>query len=180
MKILRSLSIVALALVSTTAGFAEEPMEAPQPTKEHDALSMYIGTWHGSGEMKAGPFGPGGPMNWTEKCSWFEGSKFHVICKSEGNSPTGPSKGLGIMGYHPDKGVYTHYGVDSSGWAGFSEGKLEDTTWTFQSEDTMGGMTYQSRLSMTMKSPKEMTFVWQMSEDGKNWMTMMDGISKKK
>lgn len=180
MKFLRSLVLMGIALVSISAGLAEEPMEMPEPTAEHKELGRWIGTWMGSGEMKEGPFGPGGPMKWTEKCSWFEGARFHVVCKSKGSSPMGPSKGLGIMGYNAEKGVYTHYGVDSSGWAGYAEGNRKGETWTFQSEETMGGATFYSRFSMTMKSAEEMTFSWQMSEDGESWMTLMDGVSKKK
>jgi hypothetical protein len=30
-----------------------------------------------------------------------------------------------------------------------------------------------------MKSPTEMAFTWSMSEDGKTWMDMMEGTTKK-
>lgn len=180
MKILRSLVVVALALFVTSVGFAEELSGPPQPTAEHKELAMWLGSWAGSGEMKAGPFGPGGPMKWTEDCSWFAGAEFNVVCKSEGEGPMGPVKGLGIVGYNPSKKVYTHYGVDNTGWSGYAEGSRSGDTWTFQSTETVEGKTYHSRFKMIMKSPKEMTFTWEMSEDGKTWTAMMDGTSKKK
>ena len=179
MRILGPLVVLVLALFSTTVGFAEEPPGAPQPTAEHKALGVWLGNWTFSGEMKAGPYGPGGPMSWTETCSWFGGGEFHVICKSEGSGPMGPMKGLGIMGYNPAKKVYTHYGVDSNGWEGHSEGARSGDDWTFQSEETMEGKTFYSRFAMSKASPTEMTFTWEMSEDGKNWMAMMEGTGKK-
>ena len=119
-------------------------------------------------------------MKWTEECTWFAEAGFHVVCKSQGTSPTGgPMHGLGIVGYNAAKKVYTHYGVDSDGWSGDSEGSHTGDAWTFLSTETMEGKTYHTRFTMNMTSPTEMTFSWEMSEDGKSWTTLMDGTSKK-
>jgi hypothetical protein len=171
---------VCLAALLGAAALAGETMEMPKPTAEHEMLGQWVGQWAGKGEMKPGPFGEGGPMSWTETCSWFEGGKFHVVCKSEGTGPMGPTKGLGIVGYNPDKGVFTHYGVDSSGWSGYAEGTRSEQKWTFQSKETMGGQTFHSRFMLELVSPTRMVFTWQMSQDGENWMTMMEGSTEKK
>ena len=168
--------LVSFAIVGVPA---EEPAGPPQPTAQHEEMAMWVGTWAGSGEMKPGPFGPGGPMTWTEKCDWFEGSHFHVVCRSEGSGPMGPSKGLGIMGYDPEKQVYTHYGIDTNGWVGHSAGTREGKTWTYRSEETMGGQTYHSRMTMTLESPTRLSFTWAMSEDGENWTPLMEGTTEK-
>lgn len=172
---------VSLALLSVSAAVAvaEEPA-APQPTAEHETLEMWIGSWSGTGEMKAGPFGPGGPMTWTEECSWFGDGRFHVVCRSEGTSPMGPAKGLGIAGYNASKGVYTYYGVDDNGWSGFAEGTRDGDSWIYLSEETMGGETYQTQYTVTEESPTELSFTWEVSQDGKTWTVLMDGTSKKK
>lgn len=180
MRVRKPVIAVAVVALALTVGYAGEAPEAPKPTPEHQALGQFVGQWEGKGEMKPGPYGPGGPMSWTESCSWFGGSEFHVVCKSEGTGPMGPTKGLGIMGYDPAHGVYTHYGVDTSGWTGHAKGKREDGTWTFNSKETMGDKTFHSRFMMTMESPTRMTFVWQMSEDGETWTTMMEGTTEKK
>jgi hypothetical protein len=171
---------VCLAALLSAAALAGEAMEMPEPTAEHERLGAWVGQWAGQGEMKPGPYGEGGPVSWTETCSWFGGGKFHVVCKSEGTGPMGPMKGLGIVGYSPEKKVFTHYGVDSTGWSGYSEGKHSDKTWTFQSEETMGGQTFHSRFTLELESPTRMVFTWQMSQDGESWMTMMEGSSEKK
>jgi hypothetical protein len=167
-----------LLLLEPAAVFAEEPA-APQPTAEHEALEMWVGSWSGEGELKPGPFGPGGPMKWTENCSWFENGNFHVICRSEGTSPMGEMKGLGIVGYNPAKQVYTHYGVDSTGWSGYSEGTKSGDTWTFRSQEMIGGTTYHTKMVMTMSSPDTTTFTWEMSEDGSSWTVLMSGTNTK-
>lgn len=177
--------IVAASLVVLLSGsgsvlLAAEAPEMPQPTAEHKELALWIGSWSGKGEMKAGPFGPGGPMAWTEECSWFGGSEFHVICHSKGTVPTGPMKGMGIIGYDPNKKVYTHYGVDNNGWAGFSEGTRSGKSWTYRGSETVEGKTYHSRFNMTMTSATKMDFDWQMSEDGTDWVTLMEGTAEKK
>lgn len=180
MRVSRWMVGVSLVLFAAAVGVAQEAPEAPKPTAEHKALGMWVGSWAGKGEMKPGPFGPGGPMSWTESCSWFEGAEFHVVCKSNGSGPMGEMKGLGVMGYNPAKKVYTHYGVDSTGWSGFSEGTKSGDSWTFESEETMGDKKFKSRFTMKMDSPTKMHFHWEMSEDGTNWTRMMEGTSEKK
>jgi hypothetical protein len=179
MNVLKPVVGVSLLLVAAAFAAADEPL-MPQPTPEHEALAVWTGTWSGQGEMKPGPFGPGGKMTWTEECTWFEGSRFNVVCKSDGTSPAGPMKGLAIIGYSPGKQVYTHYGVDNTGWSGYSEGTREGDSWTFRSSEEMGGTTYHTRFEMTWIGPKNMTFKWEMSEDGTSWVVVMDGTSEKK
>ena len=180
MRIMRFVAVVMIALFTTAFAFAEDAPAMPEPTPEHKELAKWVGTWAGEGEMKPGPFGPGGPMTWTEECDWFGGTEFSVVCKSHGEGPMGPSKGLGIIGYNAGSGAYTHYGVDSNGWSGYAEGKRSGDEWTFQAKEKMGDKVYHSRFKLKMASPTQMDFVWEVSEDGENWMAMMDGTSKKK
>jgi len=116
-------------------------------------------------------------MAWTESCAWFEGGGFHVVCTSEGTSPMGPSKGLGIIGYNAARKVYTHYGVDNSGWSGYAEGTRSGDTWTYSSEETVGDQVYRTRYAITRKSSTEVSFTWEMSEDGTTWTVIMEGTS---
>jgi hypothetical protein len=171
----------AVLVLAPGAVIASDEPPVPERTAEHAELGMWVGSWSGTGEMKPGPFGPGGEMSWTEECSWFEGSEFHVVCRSEGTSPMGPSKGLGIIGYKAATGRYTHYGVDNTGWSGYAEGTREGDTWTYHSEEVMAGETYKTRYTVTMESPTRVSFTWSMSDDGgETWTLMMDGTSEKR
>jgi hypothetical protein len=155
-------------------------MQMPKPTEEHALLGQWVGEWVGKGEVKPGPFGEGGPMTWTEACQWFGGTEFSVVCKSKGDGPWGPTKGLGIISYNAEKKVFTHYGVDSTGWSGYAEGTRDGKTWTFESAETMGGQSFKSRFSLTLETPTRMVFSWSVSMDGENYMVMMDGATEKK
>ena len=172
------LAVSCLIALPLAAAAQEAPM--PQPTAEHEVLGTWVGEWSGEGEMKPGPFGEGGPMTWSEQCTWFEGGRFHVICRSQGSGFMGPVTGLGIIGYNPGKQVYTQYGVDSNGWSAYAEGTRSGDTWVFRSQEVMGDTVYQTRATMTMTSPDTLTFAWEISEDGENWTLLMDGTSSRK
>src|SRR5436309_7959309 len=105
-------SVGAIAAYSIIAG-AQAP-QPPKPGPEHQRLEYFVGKWTGEGEMKPGPMGPGGKITSTDTCEWFEGH-FAVICRSDGKTPMGPSKSIGILSYSPEEKIYTYYGVDNSG-----------------------------------------------------------------
>lgn len=179
MSVLKTAFGVVVMLMAAALAAAEEP-PVPQLTPEHEALAAWVGSWAGEGELKPGPFGPGGKVTWTEECSFFEGSHFHVVCRSDGSGPMGEMKGLGIIGYSTAKGAYTHYGVDSTGWSGYSEGTRDGDSWTFTGKEVMGDTTYHTRMDMVMDSPESISFSWAMSEDGSEWMVLMEGATTKK
>lgn len=179
MRKLELLTVVTIVLVAAAAVVAQEPPEMPKPGPEHAALGSWVGSWAGDGELKPGMFGEGGPMSWSEECSWFGNGRYHIVCKSEGTGPMGQMKGLGIIGYDPNKQVYVHYGIDDGGWMNHSEGKRDGDKWTFKSKEKMGDTTYYSRMNMTMESAEKIVFSWEMSEDGETWTTLMDGASVK-
>ena len=104
-------AIAGLSMVSCIALTAQAP---PKPSAEHQRLAYFVGKWTNQGEMKAGPFGPGGKTMSTDTCEWFEG-QFAVMCRSEGKSPFGPMKSVGIMSYSAEEKVYTYYATDNSG-----------------------------------------------------------------
>lgn len=172
-------SALALAL-GVGAPAAQGPQGPPKPGPEHKKLERFAGTWKGKGDMRPGPMGPGGAMSWTETCEWFEGG-FHLVCRSEGTNPMGKIKGISILGYDAQKQKYTFYGADNSGWSGYSLGTYDQAgkTWNFTSEESFGGKTMQGRFVIKEVSDKKQTFVWEMSDDGKTWITMMEGESTK-
>lgn len=179
MNVLKSGLALCVILIAATAVPAEEP-QMPAPMPEHEALATWVGSWTGTGEIKPGILGPGGEMRWNEECTWFEDSPFFVVCESEGSNPMGPVKSLGIIGYDPAKKVYTQYGIDTNGWSSYAEGTHSADTWTFTSDEIMGGTTYHTRATMTMTSPEAVRFAWEVSEDGTTWTLLMDGTSVKK
>jgi hypothetical protein len=132
--------VVSMAGVQVVS--AQSPL-APKPTPQHARLGYFVGKWTAEGEVKPGPMGPGGKMTSSDTCEWFDG-RFSVICRSEGTTPAGPSKSLGIIGYSAEEKVYTYYGVDNTNMtmASVPRGTIQGDTWTYTDEGTMGGQKF--------------------------------------
>jgi hypothetical protein len=130
--------------------------------------------------MKPGPMGPGGKITARDNCEWFEGH-YSVICHSEGTTPTGPTKSIGILGYSPEEKVYTYYGVDNSGMTMSSvpKGTLKDGTWTYLDESTMGGKKFKSRVVIKELSPTSYSFKMDIQGSDGKWMPMMESKNTK-
>jgi Protein of unknown function (DUF1579) len=165
-------------LISAVAVQAQEKkMEAPKPGPEVKKLGYFVGTWKSEGEIKQNPFMPAGKFSSNDNCEWFPGG-FHVVCHSTGKSPSGPVHGLGIMAYNAEEKAYTYTGIDNSGFSEAAKGHVDGNNWTYTSEDKMGGKTYHGRYSM-VTSPDAYTFKYETSEDGNNWMVIMEGKTTK-
>src|SRR5688500_18254741 len=87
------LIVCAVSIVLVQLGLGAQAPQPQKPGPEHQRLAYFVGTWTGDGEMKPGPFGPGGKMSSKDTCEWFEGG-FVVVCRGDGKSPMGPIKNL--------------------------------------------------------------------------------------
>lgn len=175
-------TLTAFLTLSSGIALAQAPgSEAPKPGPEHKKLGYFVGKWTSEGEMKPNPFMPGGKMTSSDSCEWWEGG-FSVVCKYEGSSPMGPSKGLGIMSYSSEEKKYTYFGVDNSPMAMASVplGTVDGPTWTYEDSSKMGGKMVKSRYVITELSPTSYAFKWEMQGDDGAWQTVMDGKSTKK
>jgi len=176
----RSLALAGCLLLTSSLSFAQAPGEKPAPGPEHKKLGYFVGKWTTTGEMKPSPFMPGGRMTSNDVCEWFDGG-FAVVCKYEGKSPMGPTKGLGIMGYSSDEKAYTYYGLDNSPMvmASVPHGTLQAGTWTYDDEAMMGGKKIKSRYIIKELSPTAYTFKWEMVGDDGAWQTLAEGKATK-
>lgn len=153
--------------------------DAPKPGPEQKTLGYFAGKWTSEGELKPGPFGPGGKLSSVDNCEWFAGG-FQLVCRGQGSGVMGTMTTLGVIAYNPTEKTYTFYGIDSTGMTDYSKGKKSGNTWTFTSKSEMNGKAFQSRYSMVEGSPTAYTYKWEMSEDGTKWTTVMEGKSTKK
>jgi hypothetical protein len=169
--------ILAAGLMLT--GIAMAQMEAPKPAPELKKLDVFAGSWTLDGNMKPGAMGPGGSMTENEKCEWMEGG-FYLVCHSDYKSSMGNGVGLSVMGYSTDDKAYTYREFNSFGEFDDSRGTLNADTWTWTSDEKMGGMTMKGKFTIKMTSASSYTFTFDMSEDGTKWNTVMDGKATKK
>jgi len=172
----RAEMILAAALIVTAAAMAQTA--APKPGPELRKLDVFVGTWTLDGNMKASSMGPAGTMNESEKCEWMEGG-FYLVCHSDFKSSMGNGVGLSVMGYSAEDKAYTYREFSSTGEFVDSRGALDGDTWTWTNEDKMGGMSMKGRFTIHMTAASY-TFVFDMSQDGTKWSSMMEGKASKK
>ncbi len=167
-----ALTLLGLAAVSVLR--AQAPAAAPRPGPEQQKLAYFAGRWTEVGDMKPGPMGPGGKVTSTATCEWFPGG-FHLVCRSDGTGPMGPSHALGILGYSSERKRYTYYGVDNSGYGDPSYGVLAGDTWTWEGESLMGGQTVKSRYTIKQLSADSYSWKFEMSMAGGAWTVAGEG-----
>jgi uncharacterized protein DUF1579 len=170
----------AVAVLAGSLARAQTPQAPPKPGPEHKRLGYFVGKWTSEGEMKASPMGPAGKITGSDTCEWFEGG-YSVVCHSEGKTPMGTMKSIGIMGYSTEEKVYTYYGVDSSPMtmASVAKGTIQGNTWTYNDEGTMGGQKMKMRVTLTEESPTAYTFKMEMAGSDGKWMPLMESKSTK-
>ena len=172
------LSITCLAVMIFVAVSMSAQMPMPKPAPELSQLDYLAGDWILDGDLKPGPMGPGGKSPPTLTSYWMEG-KFFLITESKMTGALGDGAYLAVMGYDPEKKVYT-YNDFSMGQAGHSEGTITGDTWTWTCDENMGGQTVKGRYTMKVLSPTSYTYKYEMSKDGTNWTTVMEGKATKK
>lgn len=173
---LRGPVLIACILV---AAAATAQMQPPKPAPELKKLDVFVGSWTLDGTMKPGTMGPGGTMTENEKCEWMEGG-FYLVCHSDYKSSMGNGVGLSVMGYSADDKAYTYREFNSFGEFDDSRGWLDGDTWTWTSDEKMGGTTMKGRFTMKMTSTTSYSFTFDMSQDGTKWSTVMEGKASKK
>ena len=176
-----SVALFAAAAVVVMLGvvYATAQMPIPKPAPELAKLDFLAGHWVMEGDMKPGPMGPGGKMTSTGESRWVEG-KFFMVENAKFSGANFEGTTLAVIGYDPEKKVYTYNEFNSMGEATQSTGTVDGDTWTWTSEENMGGQMMKGRYSMKVLSPTEYTFKFELSKDGTNWTPAMDGKATKK
>ena len=174
-----SLAAVSVCFALLTVASLYAQMGPPTPAPELKKLEMLAGDWVGEGTMTMAPGAPA--SKWTEKthAEWMEGNFFLVEHSDMDLAAMGKGKELALMGYDPDKKVYTYRSFNSWGEAEDSTGTLDGDTWTWTSDEHMNGMTMKGRFTMKITSPKSYTMKFEISQDGTNWTSVMEGKATK-
>jgi hypothetical protein len=173
------MKIVTILLATLTIPAIAFTQDMPKPGPEHKKLDMFAGSWTLDGDMKAGPMNPApGKMIENETCEWMDGN-FFLICHETYQSSMGNGTGVSMMGYSADDKVYTYREFNSWGEFDDSKGAVDGDTWTWTNNEKMGDKTMKGRFTMKIVSPTSYNFIFEMSEDGAKWTTIMDGKATK-
>jgi hypothetical protein len=179
-RAIRTLSASAVLAIAGVQLAAAQGQQPPKPGPEHQRLAYFVGKWKSEGEIKPGPMGPGGKVTSNDNCEWFEGH-YSVVCRSEGTTPMGPTKSLGILGYNNEEKVYTYYATDntSMNMASVPKGRVKGDTWTYTDEGMMGGKKMKSRVIIKELSPTSYSFKMDMQGPDGKWMPVMESMNTK-
>lgn len=164
--------------ISWSAALAQGPPQMPKPGPEVQRLGYFVGKWKGEGELKPGPYGPGGKFTTSDDNEWFPGG-FFLVMHSDAKTPMGDGKSMMVVGYNTEEKGYTFHSIDSMGEAETSKGTVQGDTWTWLGESKMGGKSIKSRFTIKELSPTSYSTKLEMSIDGQSWMTMMEGKASK-
>jgi hypothetical protein len=124
--------------------------------------------------------GPGGKTSQTERCEWME-NEFFLVCHVEFKTThSGRGSGLSVIGYSTSEKAYTYREFNSWGEFEDSRGSLDGDTWTWTSDEKMGGTMVKGRFTMKFTSASAYTFNYETSPDGAKWSVLVDGKAVKK
>ena len=166
-------------ILCTAAAYAQMPTK---PGPEVKKLDYFVGTWTVDGTVAQGPWGQGGKFTSTETTEWMPGN-FFTEAHSDFKMPPevgGEGKETSIMGYDTDQNVYIYDAFNSQGRRENSKGTLSNDTWTWTSSQNYGGQEIQQKMTIKILSPTSYSLKFEVSLDGTNWMTFMDGKATKK
>ncbi|MBM3790320.1 MAG: DUF1579 domain-containing protein, partial [Acidobacteria bacterium] len=145
---------------------------------EHKRLGAYVGEWSMEGQAKDSPFGPAGTFSGKEKVEWFAGG-FFLVSHVQVNGSMGEVKSLSMLGYDPEKKVYSYHSFNSMGMHETATGTVSGDAWTWTNESVMNGKRIQGRYIIKEDSPTAQSFIFEISEAGGPWKTIMEGKSTK-
>jgi hypothetical protein len=170
---------VAICLVFLLAtALAQGPPPMPKPGPEHQRLKYFVGQWKHEGDMKPGPFGPGGKITTTDDAHML--GDFFVVIDSKGTSPMGSMTEMAVLGYDPKEKTYTYEAFNTMGQHERSTGSVSGDTWTWINDEEMGGKTMKGKFILKEVSPTSYTYRFDMSlDDGKTWTNAMEGKATK-
>jgi hypothetical protein len=155
---------------------------AATPSQEIQKLGYFVGKWRTAGTILPGPWGAGGKFSWNETTEWMTGN-FFVIGHWDFTMPRdlgGNGEEIFVMGYDARQNHYTFDAFSSQGLHQVSKGTLTGDTWTWRSEAFSGGRTVQQKMTMKIASAKSYQLKFELSTNGTNWTTFMEGEAKRK
>ncbi len=169
-------AVFGIALLTSVAA-AQQPPQASKPGPEQKRIGYFAGDWNFEGEAKPSPLGPGGKISASESCSWFTGG-FHLVCRTKGTGPMGPSTSQSTMSYDNGRKTYTYHSINSMGSVIFVRGQVDGKVWTWSDDLTIEGKTMKIRATVTEESPTAYSFKLE-AGDGSSMAVVEEGRATK-
>lgn len=127
----RLLVAAACAPVGALGAQAARPAVSPMaPSAAHERLAFFEGVWTVE-ELPAA-------REFRERCTWLEGGRRHMVCRSRSKSASGEWRdGLSMFSYRTADSSYVYYGLRPGGASQMLLGKATDDGqgWEFSGEE---------------------------------------------
>src|SRR5437588_588398 len=84
-----------------------------------------------------------------------------------------------VMEYNPQKNLYAYNVYNSLGEHTIATGEFLGTTWVWNAESQLNGITTKGRYTITIVSPASYTFKSEVPDPSGGWSTVMEGKATK-
>lgn len=173
----RFTTILGFAILALAVG-ASAQMQPPKPGPELKKLEYFVGNWKSHATLNMGPNAPKAEISASDTDEWMSGG-FFVVNHSSFQGTIGTGEEIEIMGYDTDAKVYTYDSFNSNGQHEQAKGTMDGDTWTWNSDLNMGGQMVKTQYIQKILSPDSFSFKLNISPDGSNWSTVMEGTATK-
>jgi hypothetical protein len=174
MNTIAGLPLAAALVCSVLSVCAQDAGGPPKPGPEHLKLAYFVGKWASEGQLKPGPYGPGGRFTITENCEWLPGN-FAVECHSEGQMLGMTVKGLSVMSYDPEEKKYIYFESNNVGENTYSKGTVDGDTWTWTNDGQMNGKPVHGRFTLKRLGEDSASYKFEMASGSDPLATVMEG-----
>ena len=156
----------------------KSPPHIHQEPADLQRLNYFVGSWVLKANIEKGPAAEGGEFRQLLKVEWMKGEHF-LISHSETQGSLGDTFGLVVTGFSAKEKKFVYHSFHSTGISERGTGTVEGKTWTWVSEPPEQEVRLQRRFTMTELTPDKYSFLLEITPDGKNWTTAMQGEAQK-
>jgi hypothetical protein len=160
-------------LEETHVNHGELKMEMPKPTEAHRKLEMLVGRWVGEERMHPSPWDPKGGTAIARVNNRLALDGFIVVqdYEQERNGKI-TFRGHGVFSWDATQQCYTIHWFDTMGMPpNLFCGNFENNVFTLTNETPQG----HSRLVFAFSGKDRYSYRMEMSQDGKQWQTFIEG-----
>lgn len=155
---------------TVACGAPATPPPAPPAQAQDDRwrsqLDFLAGTWSFDGTIS------GQPLQFAETCAWIPRG-YHVQCYTGSTAD-----GFSLIGHQPGVG-FTHYNFGTQGPPRVVTGTFDGKVWRFTGSYVKDGKPHEARVTMTMASRDQFSFLYEISADGQPWKVFLDGTYRR-
>jgi Protein of unknown function (DUF1579) len=138
---------------------------------ENALLNVFVGRWHTTGEVVAGPPAPGTKIDAVDTYEWLPGG-YALIHYADSAIGDDRIQAIEIIGYDPARGAYFGPFFDDQGGAGWEEIRVDGATWTWRGEMVLG-VRHHRAIATVSDDGDTITARHEQSSDGVSWQPWM-------